>query len=137
MEKALADRIAKWIANQVKEAGLKGAVVGLSGGVDSAVAAALCKKGLGDGVLGALMPCESDPRDEEDAKTVAETLDLETITIRLDRPIHAFEDALPEGSAVARANLKARAVPAAESRASALHTPHNGKHLSQDLGNHT
>jgi NH3-dependent NAD+ synthetase len=42
----LADRIADWIAAAAHEANARGAVVGLSGGVDSAVTAALCKRVL-------------------------------------------------------------------------------------------
>jgi len=37
------NNISKWIKTQVKKAGAKGIVFGLSGGIDSAVAAALCK----------------------------------------------------------------------------------------------
>jgi len=37
------NNISKWIKTQVKKAGAKGIVFGLSGGIDSAVVAALCK----------------------------------------------------------------------------------------------
>ena len=43
----LSEQIADWIAQTVKNGGSKGAVVGLSGGIDSAAAAVLCKKGMG------------------------------------------------------------------------------------------
>lgn len=105
---ALSDRLAEWIASTVHGAGAKGIVLGLSGGVDSAVTAALCKKALGDRVFGVMMPCESEHSDEEDALFVAAKLGMESITVRLDRPYQALIDALPDASALARANLKPR-----------------------------
>ena len=47
------DRIADSIAAAAREAKLKGAVVGLSGGVDSAMTASLCKRGLRADLRGA------------------------------------------------------------------------------------
>lgn len=104
----LSDQIADWIAEAVRKAGCKGAVVGLSGGVDSAVAAALCKKAVGDNVLGVIMPCESDTRDEKDALLVAEKLQIETEKVDLDKPFDVIIGKLPEGTNIARANLKPR-----------------------------
>jgi NAD+ synthase len=104
----LADRISEWIAASVRDAGMKGAVVGLSGGIDSAVTAALCKRALGGNVLCVIMPCESCRRDEEDAQAVAAALGLGAVTVRLDGVYKALADALPEATPMARANLKPR-----------------------------
>lgn len=105
----LTDRISDWITSAVREAGMKGAVVGLSGGVDSAVTAALCVKALGkDTVLGVIMPCESGMRDEEDARYVAVKFGMATSTVRLDRPFHALSEELDGPTGLARANLKPR-----------------------------
>ncbi|MCX7804720.1 MAG: NAD+ synthase [Planctomycetota bacterium] len=106
--KRLADRIADWIAGRVKAAGAKGAVVGLSGGVDSAVVAALCRQALGKRVLGLIMPCESVPQDAEDAALIARTFRIRAETIHLDGVFRAFLDVLPRGTRGARANLKPR-----------------------------
>jgi NAD+ synthase len=52
-----ADRLAQGIAAAVRDLGRRGAVLGLSGGVDSSVTAALCARGLGpERVLALLMP---------------------------------------------------------------------------------
>lgn len=104
----LAERIAAWIAASVQEAGKKGAVVGLSGGVDSAVTAALCKRALGDNVIAAIMPCESPKKDEEDALMVAARLGIHTVTVHLEKPFLALVAALSQAEGVARANLKPR-----------------------------
>jgi len=104
----LADRISGWIADEVAGAGAKGAVVGLSGGIDSAVTAALCRKALGGNVLCVIMPCESCRQDEEDAQLVAAGLGVGAVTVRLDKPYAALMRALPDATPMARANLKPR-----------------------------
>jgi len=104
----LADEIARWIARHVAAARARGAVVGLSGGIDSAVTAALCRRALGDDVLGLVMPCESDPSDAEDALAVAAWLGLATITVRLDAAYWALCEELIDLTEQARANIKPR-----------------------------
>jgi len=71
--------LVEWLKGKVKEAGSKGTVVGLSGGIDSAVTSVLCKKAFGERVLGVILPCYSNKEDEEDAKLVAEKFKIEYI----------------------------------------------------------
>lgn len=104
----LADQIAKWIAERVSAAGARGVVVGLSGGVDSAVVGVLAQRAMGEHVLGLLMPCHSQPVDSEYARLLADTFDIETITVDLSPAYDALIAALPPGSELARANLKPR-----------------------------
>jgi len=104
----LADRIVDWIAAAAQQADVRGAVVGLSGGVDSAVTAVLCKRALGERVLGAILPCESDRRDWEDAMYVASKLKMATVTVWLDRPFGALVEELQPERGLALANLKPR-----------------------------
>lgn len=107
--KQLVDSVAEWISSSVASAGMRGAVVGMSGGLDSSVTAGLCARGLGSRVLGVLMPCESDPEDEEDARLVAEALAIKTETVRLDSVFDRLLDLLPHSEdGLARANLKPR-----------------------------
>src|SRR5690554_1405755 len=70
------EKLSTWLQKQVREAGAKGAVFGLSGGIDSAVAAALCKKAFARNTLGLILPCFSPPGEVEDARLVAEKLAL-------------------------------------------------------------
>jgi len=105
---ALADDIAPWIRSIVRDAGADGVVLGLSGGVDSAVVAALAQRALPDKVLGAILPCESEPRDADDARLVASTLDIETIELDLTPAYRALMAALPEAAPLAAANVKPR-----------------------------
>lgn len=106
---SLADSIANWIRDQVDEAGVNGAVVGLSGGIDSATVAGLAARRLGnDRVLGVLMPAHSHPLDLEHAALVAKTFKLETLTVDLSEPFDTLIRLLPDGNQLATANLKPR-----------------------------
>lgn len=104
----LADDVSNWIKTQVKEAKAKGVVVGLSGGIDSSVVAALSKKALGDNVLGLIMPCMSESSDEEHAFLVASFLKIKTERIILDTVYEKLLDIFPSGNKLAMANLKPR-----------------------------
>jgi len=66
--------IVSWIKDKINKAGAKGAVVGLSGGIDSAVVMALCQRACPQNCLGIIMPCNSNPQDVIDAKLVGEHL---------------------------------------------------------------
>ena len=63
--------------------GARGCVVGLSGGVDSAIVARLAQLAAPGAVVGVLLPCHSDPRDERDAMVVAKLFSLPTATVDL------------------------------------------------------
>ncbi len=74
-------KITKWIKKYVKDSGAGGVVIGLSGGVDSSVVAALAVKALGTNVIGVTMPCESDKADREDAEYLARFLKIKFIML--------------------------------------------------------
>jgi NAD+ synthase len=79
----VADRIETRIRESIFEhLKRKGAVLGLSGGIDSSVAAALCVRALGrDRVLGLLMPeADSDDDTARLARLLAESLGIQTVT---------------------------------------------------------
>src|SRR5438309_9142151 len=80
---AQAERLAAWMRERVTEAAAHGLVVGLSGGVDSAVVARLSQLAAPGAVVGVLMPCHSDPADERDAAMVAKHFSLPTVRVDL------------------------------------------------------
>lgn len=82
MKKIIND-IVKWIQDKVHEAGCKGVVFGLSGGIDSAVVASLAKLAFPDNSLGLLMPCHSLEEDEQHGMLVANSLNLATEKVDL------------------------------------------------------
>jgi NAD+ synthase len=103
--------IEKWLASLVKKAGAVGVVFGLSGGIDSAVVAALAVRVFKNGALGLILPCHSDPADVADALLVGEHLRIPHKTIDLTPAFDVLTSAIePAGpiSDMARANLKAR-----------------------------
>ncbi len=75
--------LSDWIRDQVVRSGARGVVVGLSGGVDSAVVLRLSQIAMDDQVMGVLMPCHSEPRDEADAKMLADHFKVATISVDL------------------------------------------------------
>ena len=101
----------EWIKSTVEGAGAKGVVFGLSGGIDSAVVAALCKKAYPSDSLGVIMPCYSNPIDEEHAIAVAEAIGLETKTVVLDQAFDSMKSVLgvrESDPRLAVANIKSR-----------------------------
>ncbi|MEZ4523172.1 MAG: NAD+ synthase [Thermomicrobiales bacterium] len=106
---SLADEIAGWIRGEIEGAGLSGAVIGLSGGIDSAVASGLCARAVGpENVVGIAMPAHSSPEDVQDARLAADTWGIEYREIDLGRMFDLFIELLPDGSQLANANLKPR-----------------------------
>ena len=108
------ERILEFIRRVVENSGASGVVLGLSGGVDSSLTAALCVKALGrEKVLGVLMPTNFTPREDvEDALELAETLGIRVETVNIDEISEAFFKCLK----VDRSDPKAR-IPMANIRA--------------------
>ena len=104
----LADDIAAWIRKVVADAGAQGVVIGLSGGIDSAVVAGLAHRALEGKVLGAILPCESAPCDAELGRVVAAKFRIETTEVDLTAAYLALTAALPGAPAMVRANIKPR-----------------------------
>lgn len=104
----VAQQISDWMKEQVVAASARGIVVGLSGGIDSAVVAALARKALGQDVLGVLMPCHSSPDAAEHALLLAETLGIKTVTVDLTTTFDALMGALPAAEGLAPANVRPR-----------------------------
>jgi NAD+ synthase len=75
--------IAAWIRQRVSIAGARGLVVGLSGGIDSAVVVRLCQMATADHVVGVILPCHSDEHDEADARLTASHFNVPVIRIDL------------------------------------------------------
>jgi len=109
------NRIIEFIRNETGKAGVRGAVVGISGGIDSALTATLTVKALGkERVLGLHMPESSltPAADSEDAKNLADWLGIKYRTIDIAGVVSAFMAAVPESESadrLTRGNLKARA----------------------------
>ncbi len=94
------ERIVSFIADLVDDAGAEGAVLGLSGGIDSTLTAYLAVEALGeDGLHGITMPAEvNDPDVMSDAERVAHELGIEYDVIEIQPIAESFFDAVPEAA---------------------------------------
>jgi len=109
----LACYIEKWLAEHISAAGAKGAVLGISGGIDSAVLAGLLSRAVGGGkVLGVIMPIRSQPIDEEYAMLLPAVFGIKTHKVDLsavyDATVSNIERNGEKLSELAAANIKPR-----------------------------
>jgi NAD+ synthase len=107
----LADDLAAWIRKRIEMAGAGGAVLGLSGGVDSAVTAFLASRAIGgESVLAVNMPCGSDPLDGQLASMAAARAGVRYRVIPLDGVYESLVAAagLEDTGRLPLANIKPR-----------------------------
>ncbi|MDR0439055.1 MAG: NAD(+) synthase [Methanocalculaceae archaeon] len=105
------NRIKDLIRQTLWVSGAKGVVVGISGGIDSAVATTIAVKALGPAhVLGVHMStASSSSLDHADADELCDRLGIELLTIPLDGVVAAaFDDPHMTNSLVLRGNYVAR-----------------------------
>ncbi|WLR49994.1 NAD(+) synthase [Bacillus tianshenii] len=79
------EKLVSWLREKVEGSGLNGLIVGVSGGIDSAVVAHLIKRAFPDNSLGVILPCKSNPGDEDDAKKVIDSCGIDSVTIDLSQ----------------------------------------------------
>lgn len=85
------DKASAFIRSKVEEAKASGVVVGVSGGVDSAVVANLCVLALGkEKVFGVLMPCGGPKQDLTDGLLLVEHLDIGFKVVELEESFKAL-----------------------------------------------
>ena len=104
-------RVTSFIGRTVAGASAKGVVVGMSGGIDSSVTAALCVRALGkEKVMGLLMPSDHTPREDvRDALALVRSMGIRSEVIPISKPVRALTGgAKIAGTKVARANVEAR-----------------------------
>ncbi len=108
----LLNSIENWLREKLRAAGEKGGIVGLSGGIDSAVVAAILKRVCGDRMMAVIMPCHSHPEDRLHAELVARHFELPLLVVDLTATYDTLRVAIPaqgsEGAKLATANLKPR-----------------------------
>ena len=76
----IADYLTGWIKEHIETAGAKGAVLGISGGIDSAVLTGLLCRSIGkDRVMGVIMPCHSQPGGQNNSTPQNGTISSQTM----------------------------------------------------------
>lgn len=96
----------EWIRNFFEENGKDcNAVIGISGGKDSSVAAALCVEALGkDRVIGVLMPC-GEQHDIDMAYLLCDHLGIKRYEINIKSAIDGLTNALPDDFSLSRQSV--------------------------------
>ncbi|NHX35110.1 MULTISPECIES: NAD+ synthase [Halolamina] len=108
--------IVSFIEDTVDAAGAEGAVLGLSGGIDSTLTAYLAVEALGEeGLHGLTMPARvSDDELMSDAEAVAQSLGIPYDVIEIEPIAEQFDKAFPEGvddrTAAGNVRVRTRAV---------------------------
>lgn len=88
-------KVIEFIRNYYKENNLEGVILGISGGKDSAVVAALFVEALGkENVLGVTLPCHSKEEDAIDAKLVSDYYGFDLINFDITGTFDAFKNEL-------------------------------------------
>jgi NAD+ synthase len=90
-------QIIEWLRLKVREAKSQGLVLGVSGGIDSAVAAALAVRAFPEASLGLILPCHSSDEDVSDAHLVCDTLGIRKMELNLDEPHQSILRAATQG----------------------------------------
>lgn len=105
------DVLVRFIREELRSAGFERTVVGLSGGIDSAVSAALAVRALGaEAVLAVMMPYRtSSPDSEGHARLVAEALAMPARLIDISPMVDAYFDQEDVPDGMRRGNVMARA----------------------------
>jgi len=99
-----------FINNQVSRAGFSRAVVGLSGGVDSAIACYLAAGALGpEDVLAVRMPYRtSSPDSLEHAQLIIDELGVQSLTVPITKMVEPIFERFSDADEVRRGNIMAR-----------------------------
>ncbi|MBL8120225.1 MAG: NAD+ synthase [Anaerolineae bacterium] len=102
--------LTSFIADQIAKTGMKRAVLGLSGGIDSALSAYLSAEALGaENVLAVRMPYKtSNPASLNDAGLVIESLGLPFLDIPITDMADPLINRFPDMSSIRKGNIMAR-----------------------------
>lgn len=112
IDREYADRIVGFIRDTVRGSGCDGAVIGLSGGIDSAVVTKLTVEALGpEKVINVFMPSATTPEDDHRCTSeFSSSLGTDYRVIGISSMVDAFSDALGLGAEdrLSRGNISAR-----------------------------
>jgi NAD+ synthase len=99
-----------FIHSEITRVGFEHAVVGLSGGVDSALSCYLAAEALGpQNVLAVLMPYRSSsPESLEHARLVVDALGVNTMTVQITNMVQPLFERFPDANQMRRGNAMAR-----------------------------
>jgi len=99
-----------WIRSEITRTGIQHAVVGLSGGLDSALSCFLAAEALGpENVLAVRMPYRTSSQDSlDDAQKVIDATGVQSATIEITAMVDPLISMFPEMTSMRRGNIMAR-----------------------------
>ncbi|MBZ4212691.1 NAD(+) synthase [Mycoplasma sp. U97] len=101
--------LVEWIRQKVTEANCKGCVVGISGGIDSALVVSLCAKAFPNNTLGIIMPIDNMNHDINDIKELEKNLQLSFKTVKLEKTYNELTTELKDiNNQLSISNIKPR-----------------------------
>jgi NAD+ synthase len=102
--------LVKFIKDQMIDAGFNKGIIGISGGVDSAVAATLAAKAIGkENVLGVMLPYRtSNPKSTEDAGLVVQSIGIRSEIVNISKMVDAYCEENKIADPLRRGNIMAR-----------------------------
>ncbi|QJB71099.1 NAD(+) synthase [Mycoplasma sp. 1654_15] len=100
--------LVNWIKNQVKKANKSGVIVGISGGIDSALVAVLAKKAFPKDSLGLIMQIKNMDKDLSHIEKLVNKFDISTRKINLSNIYEEFVKTLKIEDKMSLANIQPR-----------------------------
>ncbi|MEA2049413.1 MAG: NAD+ synthase [Campylobacterota bacterium] len=98
-----------FLKNEVKKTGLKKVVVGISGGLDSAIVATLCKEAFGDNMHGVFLPSHfSSDSSIIDAKELCDKFNISYEVVEIAPMVKGYFDHIKDSTPLRVGNLSAR-----------------------------
>ncbi|MCX6076898.1 MAG: NAD+ synthase [Sulfurimonas sp.] len=105
----IADFLQRFLDDEVRKTGINRVVIGLSGGIDSAVVAVLAHRAFGDDLLCVKMPSHySSQSSLHDADVLCSEFGLKTITASIEPMLRAYEELNPDMDNLRKGNFSAR-----------------------------
>jgi NAD+ synthase len=102
------NQLVSFLQDEVKKTGLDKVVVGISGGLDSAIVSVLCKEAFKDNMSGVFMPSHYSSNESiEDAKQLCEKFDISYEIVPIAPMVEAYEPNM-DGNKLRIGNFSAR-----------------------------
>jgi len=102
-------QLISFLQEEVSSIGLNKVVVGISGGLDSAIVSVLCKEAFGDKFSGVMMPSHlSSDSSLDDAKELCEKFDIDYEIVEIAPMVQGYFNNIQDASPLRIGNLSAR-----------------------------
>ncbi len=102
------DYLVDWLKQEVEKTGSKGVIIGISGGIDSALVATIGKDAFPNDSFGVIMPISNRINDQEDGIELCEKIELDYTIVELKTEYESMSTKLKLSNDLSKANLQAR-----------------------------